>query len=66
MAQGPARLFLPVLGCVAAALAAWPLSPAAQDAYPARPIKLVVPLAAGGGIDFTARVTAQKLSELLG
>jgi tripartite-type tricarboxylate transporter receptor subunit TctC len=66
MAQGPARLFLPVLACVAAALAAWPLAPAAQDSYPSRPIKLVVPLAAGGGIDFTARVTAQKLSELLG
>src|SRR5215510_8554717 len=39
---------------------------AAQDAYPARPIKLVVPLAAGGGIDFTARATAQKLSEVIG
>ncbi len=38
----------------------------AQDAYPSKPIKLVVPLAAGGGIDFTARTTAQKLSEVLG
>jgi tripartite-type tricarboxylate transporter receptor subunit TctC len=39
---------------------------AAQDGYPARPIRLVVPLAAGGGIDFTARATARKLSDLLG
>jgi tripartite-type tricarboxylate transporter receptor subunit TctC len=39
---------------------------AAQEAYPAKPIKLIVPLAAGGGIDFTARTTAQKLSEVLG
>ena len=39
---------------------------AAQDAYPTKPIKLIVPLAAGGGIDFTARTTAQKLSEVLG
>jgi hypothetical protein len=35
----------------------------AQDNFPSRPIKFVVPLAAGGGIDFTARVTAQRLSE---
>jgi tripartite-type tricarboxylate transporter receptor subunit TctC len=39
---------------------------AAQDAYPSKPIKLIVPLAAGGGIDFTARTTAQKLSDVLG
>jgi tripartite-type tricarboxylate transporter receptor subunit TctC len=39
---------------------------AAQDSYPAKPIKLIVPLAAGGGIDFTARATAQKLSDVLG
>ncbi|MFL6796247.1 MAG: Bug family tripartite tricarboxylate transporter substrate binding protein [Xanthobacteraceae bacterium] len=38
----------------------------AREGYPAKPIKLIVPLAAGGGIDFTARVTAQKLSDLLG
>jgi tripartite-type tricarboxylate transporter receptor subunit TctC len=38
----------------------------AQDSYPAKPIKLIVPLAAGGGIDFTARTTAQKLSDALG
>ena len=34
--------------------------------FPSRPIKFVVPLAAGGGIDFTARVTAQKLSDVIG
>jgi tripartite-type tricarboxylate transporter receptor subunit TctC len=38
----------------------------AQDGYPAKPIKLIVPLAAGGGIDFTARTAAQKLSDVLG
>ena len=38
----------------------------AQDGFPAKPIKLMVPLAAGGGIDFTARTTAQKLSDVLG
>ena len=38
----------------------------AQDNLPSRPIKFVVPLAAGGGIDFTARVTAQALSGVIG
>jgi tripartite-type tricarboxylate transporter receptor subunit TctC len=37
----------------------------AQD-YPTRPITLMVPFAAGGGIDASARVQAQRLSEILG
>jgi tripartite-type tricarboxylate transporter receptor subunit TctC len=48
------------------ALSAFLTPAAAQDSFPSRPIKFVVPLAAGGGIDFTARVTAQKLSEVIG
>ena len=38
---------------------------AAQD-WPTRPITLVVPFAAGGGIDTSARIQAQHMSELLG
>jgi tripartite-type tricarboxylate transporter receptor subunit TctC len=38
----------------------------AQDNYPSRPIKLVVPFAAGGGIDLTARIAAQKVSQVIG
>ena len=53
------------LACAAVALAIGG-GAAAQDGYPGKPIKLIVPLAAGGGIDFTARTTAQKLSEVLG
>jgi tripartite-type tricarboxylate transporter receptor subunit TctC len=34
--------------------------------YPSRPIKLVVPIPAGGAPDIAARVVGQKLSELLG
>ena len=35
----------------------------AQQAYPAKPIKFVVPFAAGGGGDVVARMLAQRLSE---
>ncbi|HUH91666.1 MAG TPA: tripartite tricarboxylate transporter substrate binding protein [Casimicrobiaceae bacterium] len=36
------------------------------QAYPAKPVRLVVPFPAGGGSDNVGRVVAQKLSELLG
>ncbi len=37
----------------------------AQD-WPTRPITLVVPFAAGGGLDVSVRIQAQHMSELLG
>jgi tripartite-type tricarboxylate transporter receptor subunit TctC len=39
---------------------------AALAQYPSRPIKLIVPVPAGGAPDIAARVIGQKLSELLG
>lgn len=39
---------------------------AAADPYPLRPIKLIVPYAAGGGTDAIARIVAQVMSEKLG
>ena len=39
---------------------------AGAQAWPARPLTLVVPFAPGGGIDSSARIQAQSLSELLG
>jgi tripartite-type tricarboxylate transporter receptor subunit TctC len=37
----------------------------AQD-FPTRPLTLVVPFLAGGGVDATARIQAQRMGELLG
>ena len=36
------------------------------EAWPQRPVRLIVPYAAGGGTDIVARVLAQRLSEVLG
>src|SRR5215469_13176677 len=37
----------------------------AQD-WPTRPLTLVVPFAAGGGVDVSARIQGQRMGELLG
>ncbi|MGZ5095456.1 MAG: Bug family tripartite tricarboxylate transporter substrate binding protein [Vulcanimicrobiaceae bacterium] len=38
----------------------------AQQNYPARPIRMLVPFAPGGGTDISARVIGQKMTESLG
>jgi tripartite-type tricarboxylate transporter receptor subunit TctC len=60
----PRRKFLQLAICVAAL----PLSKkkALAQAYPARPVRVVVPVAAGGANDVTARLIGQRLSERLG
>jgi tripartite-type tricarboxylate transporter receptor subunit TctC len=49
----------------AVAVAAVSLAPA-QQAYPTRPVMIVVPFAAGGGNDMMARLLAQHMSRALG
>ena len=56
---------LPRRGLVGAALAAPGLA-RAQPAFPSRPIRMIVPFAAGGAADVVARITAQGMQESLG
>ncbi len=51
---------------IAAALAAACAGAFAAPGYPNRPIKIVVPFAAGGGTDIVVRVIADKLGQKLG
>src|SRR5262245_4582046 len=58
------RRFLHLAG-ITAALPAWSRVARAQ-AYPSRPVRLVVNLAPGGGLDFMSRVVGEYLSRALG
>jgi tripartite-type tricarboxylate transporter receptor subunit TctC len=51
---------------LAAALALAATAAALADEWPSRAITLIVPFAAGGGVDASARIQAQRMSELLG
>ena len=51
--------------CLGLALATLATLATAQDAYPSRPIKIVVPYAAGGPADMLARMVGEKLAPRL-
>ena len=54
------RALLPALGFAVGS------RPASAQAYPSRPLRLVVPFPAGGATDILARTIAQRVSETLG
>lgn len=62
------HMLLKRIGGLLAALAVLHLSPAAvaQDAWPAKPVRWIVPYSAGGLPDTIARIVAQKVAESLG
>jgi len=53
------KLFVIALACICSA-------GACAQAYPAKPVRILVGYAAGGGVDTTARMVGQALSELWG
>ena len=55
-----------LLSTMAAAPFAAALPRAAFAAYPEKPIRLIVPFAAGGNADFVARVTSEPMQQILG
>ena len=63
MRSAPRRCFA-LAGLVIAAIAL--TTNANAQSYPNRPIRIVVPFAAGGAVDTVGRIVAAKMSEHLG
>lgn len=61
-----ARLIRGLFACGAAAALGLAAPVAQADTFPSKPIKLVVPFAAGSGTDAVARLTAKHLGDALG
>ena len=59
-------LFRSAALAVALAASLVPATSSAQEVYPARNVRVIVPFSAGGGTDIVARLFAQKLSERTG
>src|SRR6185436_9640361 len=52
--------------CCASIVALLACATASAQPYPGKPVRMVVPFAPGGGLDVTARILAQKLTERMG
>ena len=60
------RIAAALCAALPAAALAQAQSPQAPASYPVKPVRILVGFAAGGGIDTTARIAAQRMSESLG
>lgn len=58
------RNFIACAGGAAALAGGWTAH--AQEGWPARPVRLIVPYAAGGGLDVVARIVGERLGARLG
>ena len=54
--MSPLKIVAALAACAVASLAG-------AQTYPVKPVRIVVPFPAGGGVDLTARTVGQKLSE---
>ena len=61
-----ARMLRLAMGAVSAVIAISTCGPASAQAYPSKPITIVVPLAAGTGMDSIARLYGEQLAQALG
>ena len=59
------KTFAPAVCALCVVASFLPVAALAQP-YPNKPIRLIVPFPAGGGVDFIGRIIGQKLSERLG
>ena len=64
--EGEQAVMRGILGWIVAGTALAFSGSVLGESYPSRPVTLIVPYAAGGGVDAVARVIAESLSERLG
>jgi tripartite-type tricarboxylate transporter receptor subunit TctC len=64
MSQTRRTILMNMAAASAASVLSWPAF--AQSTYPSRPIRVIVPYAAGGGTDFFARLVFAAMGERLG
>jgi tripartite-type tricarboxylate transporter receptor subunit TctC len=64
MQDAPSRLSRRAFGLIA--LTTTVSRPSLAQAYPSRPIQVVVPFAAGGGVDVTMRIAAEAAGDVIG